>query len=93
MKLSALIGLIGVTSAQLDVCASTEECLAGFEGRYTEGSCCNTWTIAALPEDPTWGQFAAAWGGEAKIVVGESFTACAYPAYVAQSAKEVDENG
>ena len=60
MKFATLVAMIGVSSAQLDVCTSTAECLAGevTSGvKYAEGGCCATWTVVGLPTDPTWGQF------------------------------------
>ena len=93
MKFTALAALIGASSAQLDACTSTDDCLNNYEGKYAEGSCCNSWTVAVMPEDPTWGQFSALWGGEDAVAVGGNVSGCAYPAYVAQSAGEVDETG
>ena len=68
MKLTAVAALIGASSAQLDACTSTDDCMA-LDGKYGEGSCCNVWTVVKLPEEPTWGQFSALWGGEEAVAV------------------------
>ena len=46
-----------------------------------------------MPTDPTWGQFANAWGGEENILVGGAFSTCAGEAYLTQNQKEVSGDG
>ena len=50
MKFATMGILLGLSSAQIDECKMTEECLAG--GKHKDkykGGCCATWVIVKLP--------------------------------------------